>query len=433
MEACVRRPKKKSLWLATLAIALSCSALPGLASEMALGSTVDGLLAYAREYNPDLRASSMDAEAQRERVEPASALPDPRLQIELMDFTNAMTPDKSASILPGDVGTTRFRVIQSLPFPGKRGVRGEAAHAMAGQADALHDTAWLDIKARIKAAYARYFQAAGQIRIQRETLQLIDALERLALQRYSVGLVPQQDVLRAQSESTSIKIDLVESERRRQEAAAKLNALLPRDADVPLAEPLHLAVIPEALSLKQIFDRAKESSPELSRERLGVIVAEKNQKLAYLNRYPDFTLSLTNNRPRSPMIGPNTLDFMVEINIPLQQSSRRAQEREADSRLYSAKERVYATEARLNGLLGEAWASLEASRNKMHLLRETLLPQARATLDAAQAGYESGRINFNTLIEAERQILRTRLFLLDAEVDASIRHAELERLAGASL
>lgn len=433
MDARLAHIRRKPGRFAVVAVALALWTLPGLAAETPPGSTVDDLLTYAREHNPDLRVSRLDAEAQREKIEPASALPDPKFQVELMDFTNAMTPGKSASLVPGDVGTTRYRAIQSLPFPGKRGLRGEVAAALAGQADTVHDSTWLDIEARIKTAYARYFEAAGRARIQRETLQLVDALERLVLKRYSVGLVPQQDAVQVQSESTGLKVDLVESERRRREATARLNALLPRDADAPLAEPVRLASIPDRPALAQVFARAKKLAPELSRERLGVTAAEKGKDLTYLNRYPDFTLAFTDNRPRSSMIGPEAWDFMVEVNIPLQQSSRRAQEREAERRLDAARERVTAAEARLNGLLGETLAGLEASRDMARLLRETLLPQARATLEAAQAGYESGRVNFNTLIEAERQILRARLALLDAEVDASVRHAELEKLVGAPL
>lgn len=436
MEARVDRVNEKSMRLAALAIILALWALPGQAGasrEPPLGSKVEDLLAYAREHNPDLQRRRLDAEAQRERVEPASALPDPKFQVELMDFTNAMTPGKSASLVPGDVGTTRYRAIQALPFPGKRGLRGEIAEAQADQSDSIRDATRLDIEAQIKTAYARYFQAAGQARIQQETLQLIDALESLVLKRYSVGLVPQQDAVQVQGESTRIKVDLLESERRRREAAAMLNTLLPRDADAPLAEPASLAPISRPPSLAQLFARAQASSADLGRERLSVTAAEKSRELTYLNRYPDFTLALTNNRPRSTMIGPVSWDLMVEVNIPLQQSPRRAQEREAERRLESARERLTATEARLNGLLGTTLAALDASLDKARLLRETLLPQARATLDAAQAGYESGRVNFNTLIDAERQILRTRLALLDAEVDASVRHAELEKLLGASL
>jgi outer membrane protein TolC len=62
-----------------------------------------------------------------------------------------------------------------------------------------------------------------------------------------------------------------------------------------------------------------------------------------------------------------------------------------------------------------------------------MLPQAEATLKSAEAGYETGKIDFNTLIEAQRQILRTRLALLDAEVETFLRLAELEQLTGVAL
>ncbi|PKO37409.1 MAG: hypothetical protein CVU33_13170 [Betaproteobacteria bacterium HGW-Betaproteobacteria-6] len=200
----------KTPWrLAALAAALALWMQPGLAAEDVPGRTVEELLTYAREHNPDLRVRRLDAQALHERVEPASALPDPRFQVELMDFNNAMTPGKSASLLPGSVGTTRYRAIQALPFPGKRGLRGEVAEALAGQADTAHDAARLELEAKIKVAFARHFQAVGQQRILGETLNLVDALERLVVHRYSVGLVPQQDAVRVQSESTSLKVDLV--------------------------------------------------------------------------------------------------------------------------------------------------------------------------------------------------------------------------------
>ncbi|PKO37410.1 MAG: hypothetical protein CVU33_13175 [Betaproteobacteria bacterium HGW-Betaproteobacteria-6] len=221
--------------------------------------------------------------------------------------------------------------------------------------------------------------------------------------------------------------------RSRMRCASRARAPASRSIWSPLAEPVRLMAPPNSRSLAQIYTQAREISPDLSRERLGVSAAEKSRDLVHLNRYPDFGLALTNNRPRSDMIGPETWDLMVEVNIPLQQSSRRAQEREASYRLDAARQRVAAAEARLNGRLGEALAGFNASVDKARLLRDTLLPQARATLDSAQAGYESGRVNFNTLIEAERQILRTRLALLDAEVEASVRQAELEQLAGAPL
>ncbi len=404
--------------------------LPGAyAQETPLGASLEGLLAYARQHNPELRVRALEAEAAHSRVEPAAALPDPKFQLELMDFTNTMS-DGDASLLPGEVGTTRYRVIQPLPFWGKRELRGDLARAQAAQTDTLREATALEIESRIKTAYARLYQAQGQTRILRETLALVGALERLVLTRYGVGLVPQQDAVRAQSEITALKVELVEAERRRRDAAARLNAQLARDAEAALEAPQALPATPGELRYAVLFDQARERSPELARERFGIEAAEKSKDLTWLNRYPDFAVGLTNNRPKR---GDDNWDLMLEVNIPLQQSARRAQEREAVQRLEAARMRVAAAEARLNGRLGEAFAAWQASRDKARLLADTLLPQARATFDAAQAGYESGRVNFNTLIEAERQILRTRLALLDAEVETTVRMAEIEQLVGAPL
>lgn len=432
-------PRRPSALAAAVLVALTLHALPALAqaalaasasSVAPLGATLDGLLRYAREHNPDLAVRRFEAQAARERIEPASALPDPRFEVELMDFTNTMNPERSPSLLPGQVGNTRYRIVQPLPFWGKRGLRGEVAEALAGQAETQQEGSVRDVEARIKTAYARQFQATGQVRILRETLALLEAIEKLVLTRYGVGLVPQQDALRAQSELTSVKLEMVEAQRRQRDNAARLNALLARDGDAPLAEPARLPAAPASVSYRQLLEQISSDSPELSGERYGVVAATRSKELTWLNRYPDFAVGLTNNRPYNAA---DNWELMIGINIPLQQSSRRAQEREAERRLESAQTRVVAAETRLAGRLGEALAAFDANRDKAALLRDTLLPQASATFAAAQSGYESGRVNFNTLLDAERQILRTRLALLDAEVETALRLAELEQLAGAPL
>ncbi len=413
--------------------ALMIAALSGLSPAQAaepLGATIDELLAYAREHNPDLAASTLEADAAHARVEPAAALPDPRFQLELMDVTNTMNPGRSTSLLPGEVGTTRYRVIQPLPFWGKRDLRGEVAAAQAGRTDALRERTRVELEFRIKSAFAQHYQAFGRSRILDETLALVDLLEQVATARYSVGLVPQQDVIRAQSERTALKVELLEAERRRRDAAAKLNAALARDPRAELAPPRVLPAGPEEMDLALLAERVRAASPEIAGERAGMLAAQKSRELTWLNRYPDFAVGVTHNRPAG---GDSNWDVMLELNIPLQQSARRAQERAAVAGEQAAEARVAAAEARQLGRLGEAWAGFESSREKAGLLRDTLLPQADATLESARAGYETGRVNFNTVIEAQRQILRTRLALLDAEADTALRLAELELLAGGSL
>jgi cobalt-zinc-cadmium efflux system outer membrane protein len=418
------------LRLGLTALALTAWLAPAQGDEPPLGATLDGLLAYAREHNPDLRVRREEAAAAGERVDSAAALPDPQLQVELLDFTNATSPQTSPSLLPGEVGTTRYRVIQPLPFWGKRGLRGDVAAAEAGQSRAAQRQTEADIDAAIRSAHARHYQAAARARVLNETLTLLDALQNIALTRYGVGLVPQQDVLQAQSEITSIKVDRVDNERARRSAAARLNVLLPRAATAPLAEPQQLPPLPETLSAEQLSARLVDASPELAGERRSLEAAEASRTLTYRDRYPDFGVELTANRGRD---GINTWDVMLELNIPLQQTARRSREREAEHRADAARARIEATRARLDGRLGETFSAFSASRETARLLRDTLLPQAEATLKSAMAAYGNGRVGFSTLIDAERQILRAKLSLIDAEVEADTRFAELGQLVGEPL
>src|SRR6185369_13788493 len=214
----------------------SVGACPALAQTPALGSNITGLLDYAREHNPGLKAERAEALAAHERIEPAGALPDPGFEIELMDFTNA-NEGRNTNLLPGQVGETRYRINQTLPFWGKRDLDTQAAEARAGKADALNAAAWLALAAEIKTAWLRYWAADRSAALNRDALSLLQGLEDTTLARYKLGLLAQRAVLRAQREITSQRLALVAAEQRRQTAAATVNALLARPTGSALATP----------------------------------------------------------------------------------------------------------------------------------------------------------------------------------------------------
>jgi len=124
---------------------------------------------------------------------------------------------------------------------------------------------------------------------------------------------------------------------------------------------------------------------------------------------------------------------MLELNVPLQQGTRRSQERESERMLEAAAARKEALGHRLNGELSGAVANLEAARTTEQITRSRLLPQAELTFKAALAGYETGKVDFATLLDAQRQIRNARLALLRAQASQQIRLAEIERLLGEEL
>lgn len=421
-------PTGAALAIVAAGLAICASAA---AQQAPPGASVESLLAYARERSPAYAAARHEADAIAQRVVPAGALPDPVLRTELQDVTNAGS-GAGFNLLPARVGKTRYQLMQSVPFFGKRELRREVALADSDEASRRADATWVDIAARIKVAFAQHYGVVHGLRLTSEILVLLGRLEQVAQVRYAGGLAPQQDAIRAQVEQTALRAELIAMQGMRQQTEAKINGLLSRPSNAALAAPEQLRPLPaaSAFDLAAIEPRVRASSPQLLVEEARVRSAQKNRDLVVRNRYPDFTFGIAPIQTRSRL---SEWELMVELNIPLQRASRRSQEHEAESMLAAAQARRDATAAQLLAELGENLSALDAARRTETLLASSLQPQAQLTLHSALAAYENGKVDFATLLDAQRQIRRAALDLLKAQTEAQVRLAEIERLLGETL
>ncbi|MBL8287830.1 MAG: TolC family protein [Rubrivivax sp.] len=419
--------------LATLAALAAALALPGSPGARAgeLGSDLAGLLDYARAQNPELAAMRHEADAASQRVQPAGALPDPVLRVELENVNNYGNGN-SPSLLPWKVGETKYTVMQPIPLWGKRDLKRDAAAAEAEQAGARVNATWNELAARIKTAYARYFAAAGNERITKEVAELLARLEQLAQARYAGGLAAQQDAIRAQLEQTAVRAELIALETDKRQAAARLNALLARAANAVLAEPQGLRPLPAATTLDTaaLAQRARTANPAVAAEEARLRSARSNQELVLRNRYPDITVGVSPTQMGSRL---TTWGVMVEMNLPLQRESRRSQESEAAAMVSAQLERTRSLQAQLQGELGENLAGLEAARRSEALIGSQLLPASELGFRSALAAYENGKVDFATLLDAQRLIRKAKAERLRAQAEAQMRLAEIERIVGEDL
>ena len=400
------------------------------ADERVLGSNVESLLEYARN-NPEYAAMRYEADAAAQRVYPAGAFPDPLFRIELQNITNAGS-DAPPSLLPNKVGSTKYTLVQPIPFWGKRDLKRDVAEADAEQAQGRAAMTWSEVAANVKITYARYYLVVYNELLTREILDLLGRLERIALGRYESGLVPQQDVIRAQVELTTMRGELLMQESERQGVQATLNSLLDRKASTPFAVPERLRPVPLPVRLDEdvLADRLRGHNPQLFANDARIRGAEKNRELTYKNRYPDFAIGVSPIQMGSRI---GEWELMVEVNIPLQQESRRRQESEAESMLSAARSQKEASANRLIGELFENLAALKAAQRIEIVTATSLLPQSEATLQAALAGYETGKVDFATLLDAQRQIRKSKQDRLKAQAEAQARLAAIERLLGEDL
>jgi cobalt-zinc-cadmium efflux system outer membrane protein len=395
-----------------------------------LGQGVESLLDYARAHNPEYSSMQHEASAARERATAAGTLPDPKLRVELQDIT--MSGQQSPTLLPGRVGSTRYTLMQDVPWFGKRGLQRDIATLDADGANGRTMGTWADISSRIKSTYAQFYYIHQNQRLTSEILDLMGRLEKVAQARYAGGLAAQSDAIRAQVEQTNIRNELIALESESRMTQARLNMLLARPANEPLAPPERLRALPAPAKLDYaaLLDRVRSRNPLLFADDARLRAAEKSRDLTHKDRYPDVTFGI------APVQSKNSVkewELMIELNIPLQQSARRAREREAEAMLSAARSRKDATSNQVQAELTESLSALDAARRIEMSIANSLLPQAELTYRAALAGYENGKVDFATLLDAQRQIRQAKQNQIKVQADAQARLADIERILGEEL
>lgn len=411
-------------------VALVLVSQAAAAQVSAPGATVESLLDYARAHNPELAAMRAESRAAQERIEPAGAWPDPRLRVTLQDITRAGT--QAPTLAPGRTGATTYQWMQDIPAWGKSDLRRDVArHEALAQQARLH-LSQQDLTARIKSIHAQRYLVARSIVLARENQDLIDRLEKVALTRYAAGLAPQQDVIRAQVEQGNLASELVALETEQHHLHSRLNALLARPASAPLEAPAQLRSPPPShlLQWSQLTQRAQEVNPALNLESARLDAALRSRDLAQKNRLPDVTVGIA---PMQMGTAIRQWELMLEVTVPWQRATRDAQQREAQAMVEAAQARRQSASDQVLSELAQALTALEGSRRTEDLTTQRLLPQAELTFQSALAGYETGKVDFATLLDAQRQIRSARLGQIKAATEALMQLAEIERLLGEDL
>jgi outer membrane protein TolC len=163
--------------------------------------------------------------------------------------------------------------------------------------------------------------------------------------------------------------------------------------------------------------------------------AEATARRAGREIWPDLTLGVIYGQ--RPMLGGGTErmgSFMLGFTLPLAAGSRQHQ-MTAEARAMAAMARADLEDMRTEtrGRIGEVHAELTRGRNLARLYLSTLLPELRATAAAALSGYQSGGLDFMTLLDSQMSVIRAEQELFRFNADMGKAFAELEMLTATEL
>jgi len=380
-------------------------------------------LSEALEKNPELIALRRQFEAARFRPAQERFLMAPTFDAQIWQWP-------LNSLNPANTNMYMFMMNQDVPGRGKRALR--AAVAQKGVDLAENDIA---VRAReviddVKRAYADLFVSRKAIDIHLTSVDLLRQFVDVTQAKYETGRISQQDVLKAVVEVAKLHDDLIVLDLQAQVAAARLNRLLNRPIAGPvgpLEEPREHVPLPAIDVLQSL---ALKSQPELQRTRLAIERSQAELAVAKREYKPDFSFQ------GGYLLMPGQTDsLLVRVGMtwptaPWVRGRLDAKVAEATANVEAATAGQQSAENALRFAVQEAYLRAKAAEQRATLLRSTILPQSRQTLEVSRIAYQTDRVDFLALIDNQRVLLTSQLDYFKALSEQAQALADLERAVG---
>ena len=403
----------------------------GLAAPIAGDSVLQSLVAEALARNPTVAQRQAAVRAATLRIRPAGSLPDPMLSVGVMDLLLPNFEFNRSDFTEVDV-----ELSQEIPWPGSLGARSGVMRAVAAGARAEEGTVRREVTTAVAVAYYRLGYTATALETLRHQRDLLDAAVQLSTTRYATGAAPQSDPLQAKLARDRLRSEEFALESERVAALAAVNALRNRRPGDSLGVvPMDPAQVRAGISPLPPSDSlvalALAAHPRLAARRAAVDQATRTIQVERLGARPDFTLSARYGY-RPVAFGFNFPDFFsafVGLRLPVwawRKQNRLADAARADSTGAAAGLRD--AELQLSREVTEAAARVQASQQRLALLVDGVLPNARGTVESVLRSYQVGRAEFLTLLSVEDARYRAELEAVAVAADYQAQLVMLRQL-----
>jgi cobalt-zinc-cadmium efflux system outer membrane protein len=386
------------LWPALLMGCLAALAFASRAAEPQL--PLKRAVELALAGNPGLAEIKARAEALAAVPSQAGALPDPTLNVDLLNV-----PTRNFDLRQEDMTMLEIGLSQTFPFPGKRALQQQIAEQEALAAADSVDEARLRLARDVKQGWWRLYYFDRALNVTAEAERFFRQLVEISEAKYRVGQGTQQDVQLAQLELSKLKDERLELIGMRHTETAQFNALLARPPETPVAIPAGAEAELPVLAESALQEKAKEARPLFAQHRKMLDAAKARVDLAQKDFYPDFTVGAGYGVRQNTPTGQTRSDFAsfrFSVNLPVYAADKQA--RAVDQRQSEYLEAQYSIQdehRKAQADIAARTAEYEHARERLALFEKEIVPQARQTVSSLLAGYQVGRSGFSDLLRAQ--------------------------------
>src|SRR5215813_5106713 len=239
----------------------------------------------AMQANPEIRVAARKVALAQAHVSGAGALDDPSVMYRAWQVPLKQPWNYNAAM-------NMFMIGQTFPGRGKRALRSDIAGDAVTIAKADLEAKKREISAQVRKAFYDLLRNNDELRVHDEQVAIARQAFEAARIKYSVGRVPQQDVLKAQVALTKLIEHLVMLDQDAELSRATLNTLLGRSPDSPLEVAGEYTPPAQLLTLADLQQLALRSRPELVAAAAAINQSQDEVSLARKQYMPDFSANV---------------------------------------------------------------------------------------------------------------------------------------------
>ncbi|SFI23395.1 Outer membrane protein TolC [Modicisalibacter xianhensis] len=362
-------------------------------------------VALAERGAPDLAAKAVKIESTHALLEPADALPDPKLMLGISNYP--VSGPEAGSLNDSAMTMRRIGIAQAIPNSAKRRARREIASAELGQARAQAQVVRLQVRQEAAQAWLTRFYVE-------QKLTLLDELDRENALLHSTvnamiasGRAPLTDGVLASQDAARLADSRDALEGEQVAAVALLRRYVNEAADEPLlGSPPSFSLSPQALR-DQVLQY-----PDVLELEASMRTAEARVLEAQSQRRPDWGVELAWQQ-RDERYG-DMISAQISFDLPLFAATR--QDPTIRARQLSVEQLTLERDALLSEQareLDSQLADYATLSSQFHRAQSTWVKLAEQRVDLQYAAYINGDGDLGAVLAARRDLINQRLRVFD--------------------
>ena len=389
--------------------------------------TLDEIEHIALAENPEIHVASRKVAMAEAHVPTTGKLDDPQFMLR-----NWQVPLNK----PWDLNAAQNMLMlgQSLPGPGKRPLQTSIAQSDVTVAKDDLESVRLRVRVEVRKAFFGLLLAQEEMRIHDQHVGIARQAIEAARIKYTVGKVPQQDVLKAQLAFTRLEEHMIRFERDAEVARVRINTLLGRNSATPIRVQGDFGIGTDLPAEKQLQQLSIRSRPDLLEAQAAADKSRKEQSLAGKAYVPDF--SVAGGYMLMPAGSDPRNNYMFEGSVTLPWLNRRKHDadiKESAVKVTLQDAEVVAMRNAAFGQIDEALAEARSAQRLARMYHDSLEPQAEATLHAAVIAYENNQTDLLDLIDSQMAVIDVNLAWFQSMGEFAAGESDLELAVGAPI